>query len=562
MGLGIREPRSTNGPVPGTVVLEVEVAERVDAHGGFLKSGSGRHSDIVLTPQPSNDPNDPLNWPSWKKYTTMMILVLGSCFCGSCTGPLLNASLAILAVELDRSFGEITLISGYQLLVAAACGPLVSALSRKYGKRPIFLFSSTMCLIGTIIGSVSYSYNTLLAARAVQGLSLAAYESLVFTCVGDLFFVHERGLWTMVITFTLTCVSNLISVVAGSITFSLGWHYLFHILNACLGLQLILLLLFVPETSYIRASSEAEAAIGQQSMLDTNSADAIEKEGAAIVDGLSRHVETPSACMPSPTAADAPKKKTFWQELAVYNGTFTDESLLGLVIAPFVVCTNILALWTIFVTGAVTSFYVAIAYVTAQLFSPPPYLLSTADVGYMSLGPFIGGAIGSVLIGALLDPLSLWLTKKNGGIYEPEFRLALTPLGFLCGIGLFGFGALSGSQGNVYAVAVMWGVMLFGCSFVIGPYSAYTIDAFREMSSEIFVANVMFKNFLFYGYSYFVNDWTASAGPRAPFYTFGAISLVFVSTTVLVYVFGKKYRMFWSTHNVLKKLNITTHAEA
>lgn len=70
----------------------------------------------------------------------------------------------------------------------------------------------------------------------------------------------------------------------------------------------------------------------------------------------------------------------------------------------------------------------------------------------------------------------------------------------------------------------------------------------------------MFKNLLFYGYSYFVNDWTASAGPRAPFYTFGAISLVFVSTTVLVYVFGKKYRMFWSKHNVLEKLNITTHS--
>lgn len=236
MGLGILEPRSSGGAVPGTIALEAEAAERIEVRGDLLKCGSGRHSDIVLTPQPSNDPNDPLNWPSWKKYTAMIILVLGSCFCGSCTGPLLNASLAILAEELDRSFVQITLISGYQLLVAGACGPFVSALSRKYGKRPIFLFSTTICLIGTIVDSISNTYSLLLAGRTIQGFSLAAYESLAFRCVGDLFFVHERGLWTMIITFTLTCVSNLISAVAGSITFSLGWHYLFHILNICLGL--------------------------------------------------------------------------------------------------------------------------------------------------------------------------------------------------------------------------------------------------------------------------------------------------------------------------------------
>ncbi|CAK7234954.1 hypothetical protein SBRCBS47491_009125 [Sporothrix bragantina] len=546
MGLGVLEPRSVTGPVPGTVVLEVEAAERIDAHNELLKRASGRHSDIVLTPQPSDDPNDPLNWPSWKKYTTMIILVMGCCFCGSITGPLLNASLAILAVELDRSFGDLTLISGYQLLVAGACGPLVSALSRKYGKRPVFLFSSVMCLVGTIIGSVSHSYSTLLAARTIQGFTLAAYESLVFTVVGDLFFVHQRGVWTMVMTFTLTCVSNLVSVVSGSITFALGWHYLFHIMNACVGFQLILLFLFVPETNYRRErSSVVPASV-------TADGDANEKDDGVIGVEDVRQVEA---------ARPIPAKKTFWQELAVYNGTFTDENLFALFVAPFIVCSNLLALWTIFITGAVTAFYVAIAYVTAQLFSPPPYNLSTAAVGYISLGPFIGGALGAVLIGVLLDPLSLWLTKKNKGIYEPEFRLALTPLGLLCGIGLFGFGALSADQASVYGVAVMWGVMLCGCSFVIGPYSAYTIDAFRGMASEIFIANVMLKNFIFYAFSYFVNNWTASAGPKAPFFTFGAISLVFVSTTTLVYLFGKRYRAFWSRHNVLEKLHITTHAE-
>ena len=37
------------------------------------------NADIVLTPQPSDDPNDPLNWPAWKKglaFLTIMFFTL------------------------------------------------------------------------------------------------------------------------------------------------------------------------------------------------------------------------------------------------------------------------------------------------------------------------------------------------------------------------------------------------------------------------------------------------------------------------------------------------------
>lgn len=32
-----------------------------------LKHGTGKFSHILLVPQPSDSPNDPLNWPLWKK---------------------------------------------------------------------------------------------------------------------------------------------------------------------------------------------------------------------------------------------------------------------------------------------------------------------------------------------------------------------------------------------------------------------------------------------------------------------------------------------------------------
>jgi MFS family permease len=62
-------------------------------------------------------------------------------------------------------------------------------LSRKYGKRAIFLFSTLMALIGTAVGEASTNSSMLLACRIVQGFSISAFESLLVASVGLSFFL-------------------------------------------------------------------------------------------------------------------------------------------------------------------------------------------------------------------------------------------------------------------------------------------------------------------------------------------------------------------------------------
>ena len=45
---------------PDTVIAKIDLSK--------LKHASGKHSHIVLVPQPSDDPNGPLNGPVWKKH--------------------------------------------------------------------------------------------------------------------------------------------------------------------------------------------------------------------------------------------------------------------------------------------------------------------------------------------------------------------------------------------------------------------------------------------------------------------------------------------------------------
>lgn len=78
MGLGILEDKYLEH-VPGTALFSDDpnamaqsLYAGMDVHQ--LKHGRGRNAHIILVPQPSDDPNDPLNWPQWKKHTVFFVL--------------------------------------------------------------------------------------------------------------------------------------------------------------------------------------------------------------------------------------------------------------------------------------------------------------------------------------------------------------------------------------------------------------------------------------------------------------------------------------------------------
>lgn len=59
--------------------LDDETAHHGDAVAAEgLKHGTGKESHIVLAPQPSDDPNDPLNFPMWRKELIIIILCMGA----------------------------------------------------------------------------------------------------------------------------------------------------------------------------------------------------------------------------------------------------------------------------------------------------------------------------------------------------------------------------------------------------------------------------------------------------------------------------------------------------
>lgn len=131
----------------------------------------------------------------------------------------------------------------------------------------------------------------------------------------------------------------------------------------------------------------------------------------------------------------------------------------------------------------------------------------------------------------------------------------------LTGVGLIVFGYMAERHFYYYATAIFHGMNLFGICCAAISTSAYAIDAYRDMSSGIFIAGMVFKNFVSYGSSCFVIDWKTTAGPATVFYVFGGVSFAMLGTAPFFFFWGKRYRSYWHRHNLLEKLNIKTHAE-
>lgn len=278
------------------------------------------------------------------------------------------------------------------------------------------------------------------------------------------------------------------SVISGVITSRLGWHYNYHTLVAFVALQWILVVFFVPETSYRRSEIYEVDITGNEQELNAK----LESQAAMEVENVNnlRQVGTEV-----PTQRDS-----FWQRMRPCSVKNKDVNILKSFLALPAILLNLGAAFNILLTGIIVAWYVATTLATSLILALPPYNFTSATIGYASTGPFLGGLLGFGFMFLVSDSISRYMTDRNDGTYEPEFRLPISMLGLLFTVGGFvGTGYAIRDMRSIYIISTLWGVSLFGIFIIVVSVGQYTIDAWRQHSTEIFVMNALFKNFFFYG---------------------------------------------------------------
>ncbi|CAK7210079.1 hypothetical protein SBRCBS47491_000649 [Sporothrix bragantina] len=524
MPFGILEEKSGLSHVPGTVLLEQEESgDRGIHYLEHLKKVHRKGETIILVPQPTNDPNDPLNWSPWTRDLIFFVYAYCAILCIGGIGPILSSLALDLIVEFNITFTDVSLLTGYSLCATGASGLFISAISHKYGKRIPLLFSMSCAFAGTFWGGFAQSHKSLLGARVLQGFSVSMFESVFFAQVGDLYFVHERGVRVGIVTTCIAGLSNLPPMLAGKIATDLGWRWVFHMLSIFLGIGLLGTVLFGWETAYNR-SAVYNTDVASEDILDTLDAKRAATDHVEGSDEKTTRLEQSQT--QATTAKDDIPKKSFVALMHPYSGTYTDKPLWKLVLGPVFVLYNPAVIWAIALMAFPTLWIVAINLLISQIFSSPPFLLTTTQLGYMSAGVVVGGSLGSLAAGAVSDPIIKYLSRRNGGVYEPEFRLFLiVPCFVLSAIAYFLFGTLIEEGKSPVAMAALWGLAGGGFQFGMQAVGTYCVDAYRNSSVEIFISTMVIKNFLFFGFSFFLNDWVVEWGAKRMFYCIAGIQM-------------------------------------
>lgn len=230
MGVWIYEPKPSRH-VPGTAKLyDEQTTEESPARGRGLRHATGKESNMLLVPQPSNSPNDPLVQSSltggvmieyWANCVRIgrcgnEILLYSSCASqprsvsyrqllmqsdsvrsltsnffntAAVLGPAIAPIGAVLVEEFNTTYAVVATFSGWQFWPAGVAGLMGSAVGRVWGKRPVYLVSIILVFGGAIWNATATSANSFLGSRILQGFGLGAFETIVPSTIGDMYFV-------------------------------------------------------------------------------------------------------------------------------------------------------------------------------------------------------------------------------------------------------------------------------------------------------------------------------------------------------------------------------------
>jgi len=468
------------------------------------------------------------------------------CGCVGAVGPLLTAAFVELATEFDVTLSKFASSVNGSLIMCIAGGSIIcNSLAVVYGKRPVYLITSVLLMVTCFWGAGSNSLASLTASRCIQGFAMAPMEALIPASIGDVWFVHERGFRSAIFNLGVLGGINLASPIAGTIIQNNGWKVAFWIMGAFFAVQTILVFFFMPESAYHRADV-LNLDLGSHENI--NEALKYEKEHEHRTEKTSEDNVTDAQGNDIPTGTRSPsvtsEKQSYLRELLPYSGYNSHDNLIKIMIRPFSLLASPVVLWATLLFTTCISWLVGISITISQIFSAPPYNFTVSQVGLTNLSSFVASLLATLIAEPLTDGIARFMARKNGGVYEPEFRLPIL-ISYLVftTVGFFAWGQAAQNQAPwPVAVIVCLGLINFGIQLGTTGIVAYVVDTHRDKASEAFATMNFVKNTFAFGLTFYINDWIANQGVRQTFFVIGGLTLAASLTTIPMYIYGKRSR--------------------
>ncbi|KAF8853157.1 MFS general substrate transporter [Acephala macrosclerotiorum] len=516
--------------LPGTSRLIEEAAQNASSH-------LQRHGDIVLSPQPTTSPNDPLNWSLPRKYWHAFLL----CFITGLTAATsndagsaqdgMNTDYGISYNAMNTGAGVLFIGIGYWTL-------LISPAAWLYGRRITYLVCLILGVVGAIWMARVQSTEDSIWNQLFVGASEACAEANVQLSLSEIFFQHQRGSVIGIYVLATSIGTYLGPLIAGFIADRLSWRWIGWmsvIISTC---TIAVVYFTLEETLFDRSAYDGPVIDGVQETREDNSSENEKK----VSKDLKHSASDPNV------ESQVEKKKTYWQRIQLITlapnvvGTGFKQYLARL-LHTLRVFTFPAVIYSGIQWGAQDAWLTFYLTLEQDNWYGPPWNYSDVGSGLMNIPTLIGAVIGCFWGGYLSDRFVIWMAERRNGIREAEDRLwmmypcaIISPAGML----IFGIGTAYGWSWPPCYVGL--GLIGFGWGCAGDLSMSYLMDAYPEMVLEGMVGVSVINNSLAMIFTFTASDWLDASGVRDCFIAIAVLDFFFVMLTVPMMIYGKQCR--------------------
>ncbi len=159
----------------------------------------------------------------------------------------------IVATALPRVVSELGGITQYSwvftayMLGSTVTVPLYGKLGDAHGRKPLFIVSITIFLIGSALCGAAQNMVQLVVFRAIQGVGAGGLFPLTLAMVGMIVPPRDRGRYQGLIGSVFAAASIAGPLIGGFIVDTTSWRWIFYVNLPVGGLALVVILLTMPK---------------------------------------------------------------------------------------------------------------------------------------------------------------------------------------------------------------------------------------------------------------------------------------------------------------------------